>query len=416
MNALFLCLALFQAVPPPPVVVGPRSVQVSGVRIEDANKHAGKVVSLDISGLKAINLSGVTKPRAIVIEGDGLEVQTVSFSPKTCRTTIYDLTITNLPGSKAAVRCESQPPPEEWSSPLPNGDSPEWRSFIDCWFGRGVGYWNVADVEGVPGLSGGKVAAKWWVAPKAPGKWHFGGCFFEASQEHAAYLHWAHAAYFNDCIFGADGGCAIQATWRYGRQGFGETDPLYYGNSGLSPPAAGDFVVTRCEFRDAEIWSREASAVTVVGWPHGGIWVTRSKFSGSRGAIAIWSDTEKGAYSRDARGTYVFISEMWDGLPVLVKPDGTPETHWEGAPLGWPFASVVLTDLEVMAGSNHDREQIMVSGARKALYRDIVVHSPKPQLVIGARWGGPWDDGKWRTRGVCPPPKTWNGSKYVLIE
>ncbi|MFT5292446.1 MAG: hypothetical protein ACI82F_004534, partial [Planctomycetota bacterium] len=291
--------------PPAPRVARPEDIQVHDVSPEQANNHPGKIIGIAWEEGSHIGLNNVTEPAGCVIVGAGREAQGVSVSPNTSAVYAYDLTVTNVAASSHPISCESQPEAVYYSDPMPDrGAAPGFSYFEDCLFGgkRVINY-HTSYISGVPGLylddaGGGRVATKWWAQPKAPRKWGFEGCTFWASQEHALYLHWAHSARIENCTFYADGGTAIQAVWRYGRP---ETD-RYHGNPSMSPPEHGDFIVKNCTFNDEEIWAREASALTIVGWPQGNVWLEDLTFHGSGGAIALWTDSYKGQYSSKPNG------------------------------------------------------------------------------------------------------------------
>lgn len=419
-HLLALLLIPQVTIPSAPRVARENNIQVHNVDIDDANDHRGKIISVNWDEGGHIGLDNVTAPAGIVILGAGREAQGVSFSPQSSTTYIYDLTITSVMHAAKAVSCESQPDAVYYSDPMPDDGIPGFTYFEDCLFGgKEILNYRVTYIPDVPGLyqddsGGGRTACKWWVQPKAPRSWGFSGCVFEASQEHALYFHWSHSVRIEDCIFGADGGCAIQAVWRYGRPDTG----AYHGNPSMSPPAHGDFICIRSEFRDYDIWSREASALTVVGWVQGDVYLEDLTFSGSRGAIALWTDSFKGQYSRGTNGdTYAHILgvdefgdediQVYPGGEVVITPNAEDL-------VGMPFNRVSLNRITVLASPNHSREQIMLTGARSYDLRDITVNSFKPKLIIGAEGGGHWKYHR-TTVGLSrtiPTPKYWDGSRY----
>ncbi|MFT5266601.1 MAG: hypothetical protein ACI88C_000022 [Acidimicrobiales bacterium] len=446
MIAALLPLLLAQALPSAPRVARMEHVQVFDVPIDEANNHPGKIISIDMEGTDFLSLGGVTEPGGIVVDGLNHIVRGARFSAQTSATYIYDLTLTCQVNGSHAVSCEPQlGVDDQWDSPMPNALKPGLTYFENCFFGNGTPVMNyrVGYVPDVPGLwqdenGDGRVACKWWVQPKSPRKWGFSGCEFQASQEHAIYLHWAHSARIEDCTFAADGGTAIQAVWRYGRPGTG----TYYGNPGMSPPLHGDFIVNRCTFNDEDIWGREASTVTVVGWAHGDIYIHNTKISGSRGAVAIWANAHKGGYAYDqARGMFVFIGTGSDGevteVPELVEPTGNhspwdprlilndsmnrqfnaigsrhlPPGDYLQQPPGWPHGNISIRNLIVGEGP-HDREQIMISGFKSGEFSAISVDSHKQHLVLGAHYGGEWGVGKVSVSDTAPDPKYWGGNGY----
>jgi hypothetical protein len=438
-----LLTALIQVVPPAPRVAGPEHVQVPNVKIADANDHAGKIIGLDIEGVRNVVLYDVTTPAGIVIDGAGRQIETIRFSPETSALYVYDLTITGIVGASHTVWCEPQASAIDWDDPQPDEGQVGLSYFRDCLFGgKQVLNYNVTYLEGVPGLyrdasGGGRTACKWWVQPKAPRNWIFSGCVFWASQEHALYFHWAHSVRVESCIFEATGGTSIQSAWRYGRPPFGNR---YYGNPSMSPPLEGDFIVHRCEFRDRELWSREASEISVFGWPQGTVWIDTVTVSGARSAAALTPDSWKGAYWNGRGGRWVHVSNHGlvgpggvrvDGEPPVgaapgqspqgpfgpVDPGATgrfrlvpPDTEVEQA--GYAFQRVILRDVTVLPGP-HDREQIMLNGFASAIIENVTVDSHKPALAIGSRYGGSFSEGPWELRGETPSPVTWNGSQYI---
>ena len=391
--------------PPPPRVASIEHVQVHDVPIGEANKHPGKIISLSFTDGDILDLQGVTEPAGVVVEGEGRSVKRILFSPFSSATYVYDLTITNNPGAKAAVTCEPQPGVlDGFDDPGITYPEVGFTYFQDCLFGRGQGYWNVADLEGIPGLVDGRVAAKWWCSFKAPRKWYFNGCTFHASQEHGLYDHGAHEIRIENCLFYADGGCAIQIVQRYGRPGTG----AYYGNPRVNPPQRGDCIIRRNRFIDATIWGREASTITVVGWVQGDVYIRDAQVEGSVGAVAVWIDAYKGAYSRTPNGaTYAFVPDL-DGYGDIQVGPGAEVLPVRDRQLllGRPYNMVVLDNIEVQAGPQHNREQVMVSGFPVGIFRDVHVNSHKPGLVIGAKAGGPWLEGRVHLRG------SWTENEY----
>jgi hypothetical protein len=413
----------YKPLPPPVRVAGERDIQVHNVDIDDADNYPGKIISIAFEDGQHIGLQNVTKPAGIVIIGRGRIAQGVSFSPKSSATYIYDLTITSTMHASKAVSCEAQPQAVYYSDPMPDLGTPGFSHFEDCTFGGSEPIMNyrTSYVEGVPGLwpdgTQGRVATKWWVQPKAPRSWGLSGCVFHASQEHALYFHWSHSVDIRDCIFHADGGTAIQAVFRYGRPETG----AYHGNPSMSPPAQGNFIIKDCEFRDEDIWSREASALTIVGWPQGDVWIEDIVFKGSRGAIALWTDSFKGQYSRDERGgTYAHILgvDEFDDENIQVQPGGeVVKVPFDEDLEGMPFNDVFVRNITVEQSSNHDREQIMITGVRNLWLENIEVNSFKPKLVIGAQGGGAW---KYHDTTICmknvPLPKYWEGNSYQTLD
>jgi hypothetical protein len=405
-------------IPRGPRLIGPEHVEVHDVPQDELNNYPGKIVSVLLDGVTHISLSNVTEPLAVVVIGRGYAVNGIGFSPESSATYVYDLQITSTMHASKAISCEPQAEHIPFNDPMPGDLEPGLTHFENCLFGgKEVLNYRVTYIPRIPGVyqdsdGGGRVACKWWVQPKSPRHWSFLNCTFEASQEHALYLHWAHSIRIVGCTFGADGGTAIQATQRYGKP----STLTYHGNPSMTPPAHGDFIVKDCIFNDAEIWSREGSTITVVGWVQGTIYIADTYIAGSRSAVAIWTDSFKGTYARKTNGdTYAIVTGEDEG-DLIVQPGGSYEFMDELPDRlpGWPHPRVVIDGLHVGPGP-HDREQIMVSGFAIGYFRNIEVDSYKQHLVLGARWGGIYGIGRVHLGEGAPTPLTWDGDRYVTL-
>lgn len=406
--------------------------------LDDANNHPDKKLLYRPSEGEHLSFNSITEPTLIVVEGMGHNVDGLGMSPDSCALYVYDLALNGAPNSYAPVSCVGNPPLVPWADPMPNVDEdgleyqPGTTAFIDCLFGGGglsTVSWNIthpldADGNQVPiaGMYDGQVAAKWMVNGKGPRHWIFSGCVFEASQEHALYLHWPYSVYIESCIFGPDGGCPIQIVWRYGRPGTG----AYYGHPGFSPPSEGDIVVRRCSFNDFPfVWGREATCVTVVGWTPGDVYLKDLYINGARGAIAFWLDPFKGAYSRKTNGDTFAAINSWEHLDNIQVPPGGGEANaiqllddWTGIK-GMPFNRIIVDNVRVDWNEGQDREQAMFGGFRELFVRDLYFDPrvSKPKLCIGAEGSGPWPFGRVKLYGDYPEPVTWNPEteRYVPL-
>jgi hypothetical protein len=413
--------------------------------VGEFNQHAGEVVGLKLGDGLKVDLRGVYQPKAIVIEGDATRIRRIDVGDETCPVYVHDAWITSggvaqeAVGGAEAGGVDWSKKPAELTPTVSDEPYQRATAFISCHFEaeefhRKVTVWGDKDI---PGVVDGKVGPKWWVHAQCQRGWYFEGCTFTAAQEHSIYQPWALWVWVENCRFGAAGGTNMQFVQRYGKPSV--KAPRFYGNPNYVPPSQGDLVVKNCTFRDEDIWSREASCITVVGWPQGRILLKNLNMHGSRGAIAIWTDAGKGAWcydpANDSHDTVLIenansaggnlggaISGVQD---VHIQPDGEVEVVHvdEMSPASLAdlrsVPMVVLDNIRVEWSENHSREQIMVTGANVIHARRIDVNSPKPKLVFGSRYGGPLPNGdKIRVASyLAGSVETWdpNAEKYVPL-